>query len=446
MKNKSLKKALILAYDFPPYVSVGGLRPYSWYNNLKEFGFEPVVITRQWENKYGNSLDYISESSSKQCIEETTDKGTILKTPYEPNFSNKLILKFGDKKFKFLRKAYSATLEILQFYFQVGPKKNIYYFAKKYLKENKIDIIIATGEPFILFNYANKLSQKNNIPWLADYRDPWSQNDSRTNFFPFKIFYPYIEKKIVSNASLITTASPFFKNQLKELFPTKDITVISNGYDANAIEGNSISKQDQTCLNIAYVGTIYKWHPIEKFLQTFEKFLQTSSNIKVKLNFYGINSDYNLEKLIEEKFSTLKKSIVIHPKLENKLLFKELSKNNVLLLFNYYSFIGTKIFDYLAVKRHIILCFSEDKEAIKLKKEYYEYDEKYSDNNHVQEDVIIKTNSGTIVKDSEHLLKTLSKLYLEFESITHIKCDSKNTELYSRKNQTKKLAKILDSL
>ena len=42
-----MKKVLILAYDFPPYVSAGGLRPYNWYLYLKEFGVEPVVITRQ---------------------------------------------------------------------------------------------------------------------------------------------------------------------------------------------------------------------------------------------------------------------------------------------------------------------------------------------------------------------------------------------------------------
>jgi hypothetical protein len=49
MSDKKMKKVLILAYDFPPYVSVGGLRPHAWYNYLKEFGVEPIVVTRQWE-------------------------------------------------------------------------------------------------------------------------------------------------------------------------------------------------------------------------------------------------------------------------------------------------------------------------------------------------------------------------------------------------------------
>jgi hypothetical protein len=44
-----MKKLLILAYDFPPYVSVGavlslskyGLRPYKWYN---ENGITPFIF------------------------------------------------------------------------------------------------------------------------------------------------------------------------------------------------------------------------------------------------------------------------------------------------------------------------------------------------------------------------------------------------------------------
>ena len=42
-----MKKVLILAYDFPPYVSVGGLRPYSWYKYFHEFGLYSVFVPEQ---------------------------------------------------------------------------------------------------------------------------------------------------------------------------------------------------------------------------------------------------------------------------------------------------------------------------------------------------------------------------------------------------------------
>ena len=47
--------------------------------------------------------------------------------------------------------------------------------AEDYLATNKIDCILATGDPFVLFHYAKKaLRKKHNVPWIADYRDPWS--------------------------------------------------------------------------------------------------------------------------------------------------------------------------------------------------------------------------------------------------------------------------------
>jgi hypothetical protein len=88
-----MKKLLILAYDFPPYVSVGGLRPYNWLKYLREYGIEPIVITRQWSNKYGNALDYIAPITTSETIIEHTDFGKIFRTSLKPTFSKHLLLK-----------------------------------------------------------------------------------------------------------------------------------------------------------------------------------------------------------------------------------------------------------------------------------------------------------------------------------------------------------------
>lgn len=170
-----MKKVLILAYDFPPYVSVGGLRPYNWFKYLKEFGVEPIVITRQWSNAYGNELDYVAPSGEKNTIVEHSETGIIYRAPYFPNLSNRLLLKYGEKRFKLLRKAITAYYEFAQFLYVTGPKKELYKTAKKHLKDNKVDVIIATGDPFVLFSFAARLSKQFDTPWVADYRDLWSQ-------------------------------------------------------------------------------------------------------------------------------------------------------------------------------------------------------------------------------------------------------------------------------
>src|SRR5688572_5192581 len=129
-----MKKVLILAYDFPPYVSVGGIRPFNWYKFLPESGIHPVVVTRQWVNKYRDYRDYISKSESDEVIIESDEMRTIVKTPYIPNIANRILLKHGESKYRFIRRLISAFYELGQFIFPMGSKYQLYKAANEYLK------------------------------------------------------------------------------------------------------------------------------------------------------------------------------------------------------------------------------------------------------------------------------------------------------------------------
>ena len=433
-----MKRLLILAYDFPPYVSVGGLRPYAWYRYLKEYGVEPIVVTRQWGNKYANELDYIAPGESNETIVETTEYGTIIRTPYKPNLANRIMLKYGRSKFALIRKMVTAWYEFMQFLFFVGPKSGLYRGAKEYLKHNKVDAIIATGEPFVLFKYASALSKKYGIPWVADYRDPWSQNKNRSNFWRKGAVRK--EKKIVATAKCVTTVDEFFQKQI-ETNVHKPFQIISNGYNPDAMELVSDVKQCDDCLRFAFVGTIYKWHPIESVLGCFSHFSCSSPNFE--LNFYGVNNGDTLRTLVSEKYSNIVEKVNIYPRMENIQLMKELARHNVMLLFNYYSFTGTKIYDYLVLKRKILFCYSNDAEALALKDKYYPVGEVEGVSTHLQEDLINETHSGIIVKDKEHLAKVLVDLYSEFTQTGSIACNSINTSKYSRKEGARQLAEVV---
>ena len=127
----------------------------------------------------------------------------------------------------------------------------------------------------------------------------------------------------------------------------------------------------------------------------------------------------------------------------NNLLLIELSKQNIMLLFNQYSYMGTKIFDYIALKRTILFCYSNDDDALKLKDKYYDIKEISDSSGNLQEELIRQTDSGYIIQDSNHLQKTLSELYQEFIQNGFIKCNTINGDKYSRKHQVKELAEII---
>lgn len=441
-------KALILAYDFPPYVSVGGLRPYSWYKELSEYNIYPIVITRQWSNDLGNELDYISPSKYKNTIIKKTEKGTLIKTKYEPTLSNKLLLKYGNSKFVYFRKILSLLIELKQHLFFSGQKSYIYKEAHNFLKKYNVDIIIATSEPFVLFKYADKLSREFKTPWLADYRDPWTQDNSRYDKLPFlKVIDIIFEKKYLSSTQTITTPNNFFKAKLSNLFPNKKVNVIYNGFDSSSIDQAKNIPQTSDKLTMAYIGTICDWHPIEIFLKVCEDFTKKHDNPLFVINFIGINNENKVKQLLNKKYQLLLKFVNFTPKLSNEKLVQKLAEQNVLILFNYYSNIGTKLFDYMAIKRQILFCFTEDSEAENLKKMYYNFDESLSQNKQIQAEIINKTNSGIVVKNSYKLMIHLEELYCEFISKKFIQCNSNDIiNQFSRKAQTEQLAILIKQL
>jgi hypothetical protein len=354
------------------------------------------------------------------------------------------MLKHGEKKHRILRKSVSAYYEFAQFFAPVGPKAGLYEGARAYLKTHKVDAIIATGDPFVLFSYASKLSKEFGIPWIADYRYPWSQSFSaKKGFFQRKIDL-FFEKRIVTSAQTIITVDKLFMLKIQKLFNSKTYHIFPNGYDPIEIQKTKEIKQSSDILTFSFIGTIYLWHPIRQLLQDFENYALKNPQNKFQLKFYGVNNEEQITEMINSQFKELKNKITIIPKISNPLLLQSLAKDNVFILFNYYQFTGTKIYDYLGLKRKIVLCYSESEEAESLKNKYYF--KSIETEILPQIDIIHETNSGIIVKDSHHLQQVLQELYTEFEEKGFIACDSVGVENYSRKIQVERLAELVKEI
>ena len=433
----AMKKVLILAYDFPPYISVGGLRPYNWLKYLKQFDVEPVIITRQWANKYGNESDYVAPSESKEVIIDASEYGTIIRAPYRPNLANRLLLKYGADRFRFIRKVITAFYEYFQFILPIGTKHNLLIEANKYLENNSVDVIIATGDPFVLFKYAKGLSTKHKTPWIADYRDLWSQDISVHKKLLFKRWCRFFEKRIVKKASHVIVVSEYLKHQISSITEQCHFEIIPNGYNKELIDNLSHIRQGGEVLSIALVGTIYKWNPINGFLFAVNNFVKSHGSDSIVINFYGVNNKEELNSIIEEKYPLLMDVLRIHPKIKNELLIEKLLSTNLTLLFNYYTFMGTKVYEYLGINRPILFCFTNDEEAKSLKQEHYKLKEVKGVSNTLQEDLIRDKKAGLIVKNKEHLIEVLEDCYSEFRQKGYVSSNTKNSDEFSRRNQAK---------
>lgn len=423
-----MKKVLILAFDFPPYNSIGAQRPYSWYKYLHEFNWHPIVVTRHWDRAINSPIDYILDSINKETIEEKKDLGIVIRAPFYPNLRDKLLIKFGFDRFSIIRKVLTIFYKLGEFLFwPLDNRKTIYFAANSYLKDNKVDAIIATGEPFILFKYGYKLSEQHNIPLFLDYRDGWTTNTLRNESFIDRLLNQFLfsklEQKYAAISKHVFTAAPVYKSQLSTIINQGKISVLFNGY----FEENfgHLKPQKTEVFTISYAGLIYPFQPIETFLEGVELFLdRTKANIR--LNFFGLNF-YEEQVQRIEKFENLYKYFNITDRLPHSELPNHLIKSDLLLLLASpeEERLAAKIFEYIAYKRPVLLVKND---------------------NGILESILKQTNSGLFCNNANEVAKAIERSYQEWQQKGEVSCHSKNIEQYSRKEQTRRLAELLNKI
>ncbi|WP_316931325.1 hypothetical protein [Polaribacter sp. Hel1_85] len=163
-------KVLIITYYWPPAGGSGVQRWLKFVKYLQEFGIEPVVYTV-------DNVNYPKEDNT--LIKEVPKNIEVLKQSiWEP--TNLLFWKKNkSQKSGVSNVSKSGLLSFVRGNFFI-PDPKIFWvkpsvkYLQEYLDSNKIDAIISTGPPHSMHLIAHKLQQKNNIKWIADFRDPWS--------------------------------------------------------------------------------------------------------------------------------------------------------------------------------------------------------------------------------------------------------------------------------
>ena len=234
-------KVLVITYYWPPSGGSGVQRWLKTSKYLPQFGWTPVIYTP--ENPDVNSVD-------ESLLKDVSPNLEIIRRKIrEPYAAYKFLT--GKKKGEHIqanivsseKKGFIQKLSghIRANWFIPDPRvwwvKPSVRFLKKYIAQNNVDAIISTGPPHSMHLIAREIHKVCNIPWIADFRDPW------TNIFYFKHLglsdkslrkHKALERSVLEEADRIVVVS----SQMKTEFSTGDysqfankISVIPNGYD-----------------------------------------------------------------------------------------------------------------------------------------------------------------------------------------------------------------------
>jgi len=354
-----MKRVLIIAYDFPPLPSIGGLRPFSWHKHFVKQGVYPIIITRKWNSNIKNIDDYYF-NDIPGVVKEETKESLIIKIPKSSSSLDRLKIFLSRNKLIIFRKIITFIELIFKWKFSfLDDKAFLYRYAKKYLDENKVDFIIASGEPFILFKYANKLSKKYNIPWVADYRDGWTTNHVVYYSLDRKLLKPlekYYEKKFLRRASYFMSVSKMLIWNIQSVIK-KNGFLIENGVDLETLKKATPHKETQNYFSIVYTGSIYTRHNVDLFIDSFLEFSKSKTKVKLILIGVTLRPSVHLERLLdlEEKYPEL---IEIKGVISNEKALSYQKASSVLLKFNLapqnQGYFGAKLYEYAAAKKPIL--------------------------------------------------------------------------------------------
>ncbi len=241
-----MKRVLIISYYWPPSGGSGVQRWVKFAKYLPSSGWQPVIYTPEnpeltaTDKTLGAEIPPEAEIIKRHIAEpydlyrKLMGKGssTDLKT-LTANESDEVNPINGQKK-SFKKK---LSLFIRGNFFIPDPRVMWLYpsvrFLKKYLKKNPVDAIITTGPPQSMHLIGLKLSRATGVPWIADFRDPW------TKMFYFKHLrltewakkkHHKLEQAVLDGATRVISVSPMVQEEFKAMTRTP-VELITNGFD-----------------------------------------------------------------------------------------------------------------------------------------------------------------------------------------------------------------------
>ena len=245
-----MKRVLIISYYWPPTGGSGVQRWVKFAKYLPEEGWQPVIYTPE------NPEQLAKDTSLEAEVPEETE---VIKThiiePYE--LYKKVLRKSGHSKeavevnpvnAQHKSALQKAAMWVRGNLFRPDPRclwiRPSVRFLKKYLAEHPVDLIVSTGPPQSMHLIGLRLARETGLPWIADFRDPW------TRIFYFKHlqmtkaterWHEKMEKKVLDEASAVVAVSPLVQQEFQAMTDTP-VELITNGFDECDFEGSECTE------------------------------------------------------------------------------------------------------------------------------------------------------------------------------------------------------------
>ncbi len=416
-----MKKVLMIACSFPPLGGPGVQRSVKFVKYLRDFGYEPVVFTRECKN------------------EEVTDETLLADIP-----EGVQVIRTRDHMFTNMPGIWKLPGKVLSRlmipdYAAVWWKKAKEEAEKAVVRE-KIELIYSTSAPYSDHLLALHLKRKYpHLKWAADFRDEWTKNPylQEDRLYRFKAAKEKkMEHAVLHMADVVVANTPVMRDHFiegKEHLKHK-FFVIPNGYDTeDFIQKPKKDKVKNTKMTLTYTGALYGRRKPDSLFDALCQLI-TEKRIQRDQVLVRLVGNYNAaqmdSKIREYKLEGVVEIVGLLP--HDECIMEQLSCDALVLIEGNgkgaEAFYTGKLFEYMNTGKPILALLPE---------------------HGVAADLVRESRVGLVadVDDVEEIKKNLLSFYsqwktgsIEYHPVREV------IERYDRKKLTKALSEIFDQL
>jgi len=372
-----MRKVLIITYYWPPAGGPGSQRAVKFAKYLPQFGWQPVILTVR-----NGEFSYTDHSLEKDIPSELKIYQTRGWEPFL--FYKKLTgrqsgetlpvgLLTGKKKSLVERVASWIRANLFVPDARIGWIPFATKKALQIIRDENIDLIFSSSPPHSLQIIANRLKKKTGLPWVADFRDRWTdiryyQVLKRTGFT--KRIDSILEKRVLTSADCVTATSEGFSANFKEKIKAKTQTFhfLPNGYDEEDFGG--IPEQEVPEFRILHTGNLIAQQNPLVLWNSISRLFESDTGIRESLRVLLIGKAHDsIVKSVHEK--GLSDAVKIQNYVPHKDILVELKKASILLavtpdLPDNRSIVLGKIYEYIGSGKPILVIGPPQSDAARI--------------------------------------------------------------------------------
>jgi glycosyltransferase involved in cell wall biosynthesis len=267
----------------------GGVqRTLKFVKHLPGCGWRPIVVTARQPHTHLKDEGLSDEIPREARIVRTADLGFPAWLPWRLRAWITRWLLLVDEHIGWMFFSTRASLQCIQ--------------------QESIQAIYSSSAPYTDHLVGYRLKKQTNLPWIADFRDPWVGNFSVN--FPTQLHQHLAEKiegDVLRAADRVLVVSEPMRQAMLSRHPqvsAAKVTVLPNGYDPedfSALQPEMVQAAGEVeRFLIVYSGSFYgQRQTAQKFLQSLKRTLERSivSRERLRVRFVGNAGKQTLEQI-----------------------------------------------------------------------------------------------------------------------------------------------------